>query len=330
MTERNLKKIFQAVLESVAAGDAMGLATEGKTREEIQKLYPVIEGLLPMDPNSSRKDEIPGTITDDMGQNLYLMNAYIADRRVTIENSVDALQKWVVETNGDRFMGPSSRHALQAIANGESVYTAGKNGTTDGGVMRMPSVVLCSSLQEPAKLDEAIKCACIPTHNTSSALIPAYAYAYALREALLGSDMETIIDTAIRISEEKLADMETIISGPSCAKRLAKIRSEMPYADEETFLDTIYSVYGTTLISIETYTAVMAIFMYCGKDVYRALRMAVGIGGDTDSIAALVGALCAAYAGGHNIPSEIVDTIAEVNALDCTKLASDAVEIFQK
>lgn len=328
--KRNLKAIFQAVLEAVATGDAMGLATEGKTREEIQKLYPVIDGLLPMDPDSSRKDEIPGTITDDMGQNLYLMNAYIADRRVTIENSVAALQKWVVEMNGDRFMGPSSRSALIAIQNGESVYTAGKRGTTDGGVMRMPSVTLCSPLQKPEQLDEAIKCACIPTHNTSSALIPAYAYAYALREALLGSDMDTIIDTAIRVSEEKLAEMEYIISGPSCAKRLAKIRSEMPYADEETFLDTIYSVYGTTLASIETYTATMAIFMYCGKDVYRALRMAVGIGGDTDSIAALVGALCAAYAGGHNIPQPIIETINRVNGLDCAKLAQDTVDVFQK
>lgn len=326
----NLEYVFRAVLEAVAVGDAMGLATEGKTREEINRLYPKIDGLLPMDAESSRKDEVPGTITDDMGQNLYLILAYLNDRRITIENSVTALQNWVDETNGDRFMGPSSRRALLAIQNGESVYTAGKSGTSCGAVMRMPSVTLCSNLHNTDQLDDAIACACVPTHNTSLALVPAFAYAYALREALLGGSMDNIVSTAIRIAEKKQASMDYVIAGPSCAKRLAKIRAEMPsYADEEDFMDTMYSVYGTTLASIETFTTVMAIFMYCGDDVYRAIRIAVGIGGDTDSIAALAGALCAAYASGHNIPQGIIDTISEVNGLDCGKLAHDIVKTFQ-
>ena len=227
-------------------------------------------------------------------------------------------------------MGPSSRRALIAIQNGESVYTAGIEGTSCGAIMRMPSVTLCANLKKPDQLGEAIACACVPTHNTSLALIPAFSYAYALREALLGNSLDVIIDTAIRVADEKEATMENIIAGPSCAKRLAKIRSEMSqYKDEESFLDSMYSVYGTTLASIETYTTVMAIFMYCGKDVYRAIRMAVGIGGDTDSIAALVGALSAAYAGEHNIPKSIINTINRINQLDCAKLANDIVNSFQ-
>ena len=329
--KKKMQNVFHAVLEAVAVGDAMGLATEGMTQEEIRRLYPVIDGLLPMAPNSSRKDEIPGTITDDMGQNLYLIRAYLSDKRITIESSVAALQNWVNEMNGDRFMGPSSRQALAAIQSGESVYTAGRNGTSCGAVMRMPAVTLCSNLQKPEYLDDAIACACVPTHNTSLALVPAFAYAYALREALLGGSMDAIIDAAIRVAEEKQASMEYVIAGPSCAKRLAKIRAEMPsFEDDESFMEVMYGVYGTSLASIETFTTVMAIFMYCGRDVYRAIQIAVGIGGDTDSIAALAGALCAAYASGHNIPKQIINTINEVNHLDCAELAHEIVETFQR
>lgn len=329
--KQKLQNTFQAVLEAVAVGDAMGLATEGRTQEEIREIYPVIDGLMPMDPNSSRKDEIPGTITDDMGQNLYLIRAYLSDKRITMKNSVNALQSWLDETNGDRFMGPSSRQALSAIQRGENIYTAGRNGTTCGAVMRMPSVTLCTNLQKTEQLDEAIACACIPTHNTSVALIPAFAYAYALREALLGSDMNKILDTCVRVAEEKQASMDYFIAGPSCAKRLAKIRSEIAtFPNEESFMDTMYNVYGTSPASIETFTAVMAIFMWCGKDVYHAIQMAVGIGGDTDSIAALVGALCAAYAGRHNIPAGIIQTISEINDLNCEELSQSIVKTFQR
>jgi len=327
--KNNLKRTFRAVLEAVAIGDAMGMATEGRTREEILRLYPVIDGFLPVQPDSKRKDEVAGTITDDMGQNLYLVKAYLTDRHITIENSLRGLEKWLYETDGDRFIGPSSRKALAAIRAGESVYTAGELGTSCGAVMRMPSVVLCTSLKSPDTLEDAIKCACIPTHNTTTALIPAFSYAYALREALLGKGMEEVMATAIRVAESKEKEMKQTC-GPSCARRLSRICSDIDrYTDETLLLDDLYYVYGSTLTSIDTFTSAMAIALYAGKDVYRAIRMSVSLGGDTDSIAALSGALSAAFAKGHNIPSHLIDTVHKVNHLDCAQLADEIVETFQ-
>ncbi len=325
-----LKNVFRCVLEAVAAGDAMGLATEGKTRKDIRKLYPVIDGLLPMDPDSRRKDEIVGTITDDMGQNVYLIRAYLADRHITIENSVRALEKWLQETNGDRFMGPSSRKALAAIREGQSVYLAGESGTSCGAIMRMPAVTLCTNLKSIDGLENAVKCACVPTHNTALALIPAFSYAFALREALLGGTADEILNTALRVADEKEREMNNPNGCPSCAMRLKRICGEMrQYPSEESFLDELYGVYGTTMASIDTYTSAVAIALYAGRDVFRAIRMSVGLGGDTDSIAALAGALSAAYAKGHNIPAGITKTIAEVNGLDCDLLADQIVTTFQ-
>ncbi len=325
----NLKQAFRAVLEAVAAGDAMGMATEGRTREDIKRLYPVIDGFLPIQPDSKRRDEIAGTITDDMGQNLYLIKAYLADRSITIENSVRGLEKWLYETNGERFIGPSSGKALAAIREGESVYIAGEKGTSCGAVMRMPSVVLCTNLKSPDALEDAVKCACIPTHNTAMALIPAFSYAYALREALLGKSAEAILAAAIREAENKEREMPQAC-GPSCARRLGRICADIGHdADEERFLDDLYYVYGSTLTAIETYTSAIAISLFAGTDVYRAIRMSVGLGGDTDSIAALSGALSAARARGHNIPEPIIRTISDVNHLDCAQLADEIVGTFQ-
>ena len=45
------------------------------------------------------------------------------------------------------------------------------------------------------------------------------------------------------------------------------------------------------------------------------------MGGDTDTIAALAGALSTAFVGSHNIPGDILETIKHVNHLDLAGLA---------
>jgi len=57
--------------------------------------------------------------------------------------------------------------------------------------------------------------------------------------------------------------------------------------------------------------------------VWLALRMGASVGGDTDTIAALSGALCAAYAGGHNIPGPILEEALRVNNLDLMGVCRD-------
>ncbi|NLH89721.1 MAG: hypothetical protein GX469_05290, partial [Treponema sp.] len=90
-------------------------------------------------------------------------------------------------------------------------------------------------------------------------------------------------------------------------------------------LDFIYYVYGTTLASVDVATAAMCIFLTAKEDVWLSIRMGASIGGDTDTIAALAGALSAAYALSHgqslNIPKAIVSEVLENNKLDFDRLA---------
>ena len=66
------------------------------------------------------------------------------------------------------------------------------------------------------------------------------------------------------------------------------------------------------------------------KCVIFALKLCASLGGDTDTVGALVGALCAAYAGSHNIPQNILDTVVANNHLDLEQVAQDIKATFWK
>jgi ADP-ribosylglycohydrolase len=53
----------------------------------------------------------------------------------------------------------------------------------------------------------------------------------------------------------------------------------------------LYYVYGNGLESIDCFTVAMAVFLAKGKDVFGALKLCASLGGDTDTVGALVGAL---------------------------------------
>ena len=74
----------------------------------------------------------------------------------------------------------------------------------------------------------------------------------------------------------------------------------------------------------------MTVFLAKGKDVFGALKLCASLGGDTDTVGALTGALCAAYAGGHNIPADLIRTVVENNHLDLEEVANGIENTFWK
>jgi len=99
---------------------------------------------------------------------------------------------------------------------------------------------------------------------------------------------------------------------------------------EENLRHLLYYVYGNGLESIDAFTVTMAVFLAKGEDVFGALKLCASLAGDTDTVGALTGALCAAYAGGHNIPREILDTVVENNHLELEQVAQDIKATFWK
>ncbi len=324
-------KLFEEILEALAVGDAMGMPTEFMTQKDIDQVFPTIQGLL--DPSYSyTHSELPfASVTDDTEQNLYLIHAYLASKAITVENSSAALSKWVVECDAiaKKYIGPSSLCALKAIEEGADPYFAGKNGTTCGGIMRTPALVLCSGNAGKEALLQNIKNGCIPTHHTSQAIEAAAAYGFALHSAILGKELEEILGAAQTGAAMALDSMEYVACAPSCSCRLQRLlQTVTPQTTPHQLREDLFYFYGTGLESVDIFTAVFATFLLAQKDVFRAICFASGLGGDTDTIAALAGALCTAYAGTHNIPQAITQKVLEENQLDICAVARQLQHIF--
>ncbi len=359
-------ELIRSVLEAFAVGDALGMPTEFMTRDAIRTRFGLVDRVLnPANDSQNHPDLAQGQVTDDTEQVLALLDEYMIKERVDASDTAYRLLRWMRESGAieKRYIGPSSRAALEAVERGEDPATTGMRGTTCGGIMRVPAAVLYwlskreapqfgapaaadPALADPASADpasadpaaydsflEAVVACCLPTHNTQPALEAAMGYAWALRHALersLASDCEPFASQQpvdlFAAAAAGAAEGRRRAPYPSCAPSLSArllLLESIPALMEspDALLDFLFDVYGTGLESIDVATAAISIASFCGRDAWLAIRMGASAGGDTDTIAALAGALCAAQAGRHEIPAAILAEVMSVNALDLSSVA---------
>ena len=185
-----LKDKAYAALCAFALGDAMGMPTELISPAEIKDFYGHVDTLIEPDPRHYHAvDMHRGMITDDTELTLEVMDALIRNGGVSVEAAVDTMLVWSKKCDvlNKTYLGPSSKRALEAIANGLDPAEAGKRGTTDGAPMRiLPIGILNAGDPERAADDAATFC--IPTHGSNIAMSAACAIAAAVAEALTEND----------------------------------------------------------------------------------------------------------------------------------------------
>ena len=322
--------LIRGILTAYAVGDAMGMPTEFMTRAEISSQLGFVDRLLEPSQSKNHPNLPKASITDDTEQVCALLEEYSKEDSIDPYITARRLLRWMKESNAIEkgYIGPSSRMALEAIERGESPEKAGKKGTTCGGVMRSPAAVLFAAARQ-RPLAYCIRACLIPTHNNQLAMEPAMAYGYALHAAICGKDIEEILREA-----EKGAEVaQTVPDSKGCPQCEASVMARLlhfkelasSFSSPDEIMDFIYYVYGTTLASVDVAAAAMCIFLTAKDDVWLSIRMGASVGGDTDTIAALAGALSAAYALSHgqsiNMPKAIVSDILENNKLDFDRLA---------
>ena len=291
-----------------ACGDAVGKATEFMTPQDIESRFGRINGLPDISKSLTHSDLPLYAVTDDTEQNLWLLRRYLKDKAVTIENTVDELLKWIDGTDAIKkhYIGPSSLKALQEIKNGEDPLKAGINGTTCGGIMRVPAAVFAARILN-LDLDTCIYNALVCTHNNSIALESAYAYAYALSYALAnpGCSNKDFLGKAKEGCTVGLSKAPWISAGASLLDRLIFLeKMDLRRYEEQAFKSFIYGVLGTGLPSYETASAVFALLLYT-DDPVKTMFLSAELGGDTDTI----GALACSLAGVRNLAAEMPEEI---------------------
>ncbi len=305
---------IDAALLSFACGDALGMGTEFMTRDQIERAFPDgVTRLLSQKDSQNHGNLTPGSVTDDTEQVAYLLERYRAKGQVTVADTVDALLVWIRETRAveKHYIGPSSLKALTAIENGADPATAG-TGTTCGGIMRIPAAVCFDPDQTMDRLRKNVRAALLPTHNTSEALEASGCYGAALLTALNGGTVAEVVEAALENGPltEALAPWRGCAASSAARIREAASWGRLP--DEELF-HRLYDLWGTGLPSADVCGAIFALFLAAEGSAYRAISLGASLGGDTDTIAALAGALTAAQAGHTDIPDHITGPVRAVN-----------------
>ncbi len=307
-----------------ACGDAVGKASEFMTLDDIAKEIGRVRGLV--DPKFSiTHGNMPSwAVTDDTEQNIWLLRRYLRDGNVTIANTVDELLKWIDATDAvnKHYIGPSSLKALEGIKKGRDPLQTGINGTTCGGIMRVPCAVFASYLLGK-DLDACIYNALVCTHNNSVALESAYGYAYALRLAidnlLAGDPGKTTCKALLEAAREGcrvgMSKAPWISASASLTARLDMIEGlDLGSWSDDRLKGFLYGVLGTGLPSYETSGAVFSLNIYT-NDPMRIMFLSAECGGDTDTIGALACSLCSLRNLDVNIPYSILQPVVERNGL---------------
>lgn len=277
----HLKHRFKGAVLGLAIGDALGMPVEGLSSGEIEANFGVIDDFIPS-PDGSKA----GEWTDDTQEMLILSESII--------NSVyldphDLSRRLVSAMNNGKLIkaGPTTRKAIYNLQMGGTWVNSGVDADTCGAAMRVAPIGLIYNFSF-GLVDKYAYIQSMVTHRGKAAIGGAVAVATAISCICHQYDRKNLLKEVITKTEK----YDKLVSG--------KIASG--------------SAEG---VSIYSWDAVPAAF-YCFlnfNSYEECVLNAVNMGGDTDSIGAMAGAMKGAEMGIHNIPKGWVDRVKETEYL---------------
>lgn len=319
-------------LAGLALGDALGMTTEFLTPQQITEHYGWVDSLVSAPPWHSHARLPRGRITDDTGQALALAGVYVREGTMSAEAAARALLRWADEQGEhlDLFLGPSTRRALAALRAGAGPRESGREGKTNGAAMRAAPI----GIVHPADFDGALRDvveAALPTHGTRAAISAAAAVAWAVAEAMRAdATVESVLERAMAGAVRGREHGAWVWTAP-LERRIALARRLVGEAeDERAALQALYDYVGVDLTVTESVPTAFGLVELAGGDPMRAVIYAANIGGDTDTIGAIAGAVCGALQGIEAIDGELLRQVEEVNRLGLGQVATDLAAIAGK
>jgi len=331
-------------LIAACAGDAMGAVTEMRTREQIIKKYKgyVKEFLSPPD-DVFAKGRKAGQVTDDFSMAYFLTKSFIKSKgKIDSESIKRGLLKWSEsEEYFVKFAGPTTKVALEHLKEGKEYDYQKETGmvnynskATNGSAMK----ILPVGLFNPGNVDKAIEDAvkvCKPTHNNNLSISGACAVAASLAKALEeNATLDGVIEAGIYGAEKGFkigTDMNKIAAGPSVSKRIklaVKIGKNAKNFDEA--LREIYDIIGTGIHVSEAVPAVYGILAAFNGDAEKCIIAGVNIGGDTDTVATMVGGIAGALKGTKSLPEDYIKILNDANDYNLEKTAEEIFNLVGK
>ena len=326
-------------LAGLALGDALGMPTQAMSPEQIRAVYGRITGLVDGDASQPYAPGMPaGSVTDDTEQALLVASLLVRGRgsssgrvalgAVEFSHALLAWEDSMIRRGSLDLLGPSTKAALERVRAGEDPLTVGGAGTTNGAAMRVTPIGIAMPTDDPEAFADAVWSSCQVTHATRQGFQSA---------ALVAAAVSLGIDTA-RSTSPNLRGLlwKAVTYVDSLPERgawtpdpdvVAATRRAMQLAANPALssLECLVEQVGTSVASAQ---AIPMAFALLARDPSpQALLDAANLGGDTDTIGAIAGAILGAALGGEVLPTDSLSRIEEVSHLGLPTVARELLEL---
>ena len=325
-------------LAGLALGDALGMPTQALSPQQIRAVYGRVTGLVDADASQPYAPGMAaGSVTDDTEQALLVASLLVASRgssaRVTLDahEFAHALLAWedsMIERGSLDLLGPSTKAALERVRGGEDPLAVGGEGTTNGAAMRVTPIGIAVSTADPEAFADAVWSSCRVTHATrqgfQSAALVAAAVSLGIDSARsTAPDLRALLWKAVTFVDSLPArGAWTPDPGVIAATRRAMQLSVNPASSS---LECLAQQVGTSVAS--AHSIPMAFALLARSPSPASLLDAANIGGDTDTIGAIAGAILGAALGVEVLDGCDLARVEEVSRLDLRSVASDLLAL---
>ncbi|MCU1725452.1 ADP-ribosylglycohydrolase family protein [Pseudomonas sp. 7P_10.2_Bac1] len=318
----------------LALGDALGMPTQSFSRAQIMARFGQITGLVDAPADQPIAPGMPrGSITDDTEQAI-LVAQLLVDSNGDIDPNTLAqrLIAWeaAMQAKGSQdLLGPSTKRAIEMILAGRSPEESGRYGTTNGAAMRITPVGIAADISHPDRFITAVIQACQVTHNTSLGIASAAAVAAVISSGINGKQLEHALNAGTEMAF--IAEHHGHwVAGGRIGPRIRWARRASLECNPDNVGDLLYDVIGTSVASQESVVAAFALAQRVASsnlNPFDALCIAASIGGDTDTIAGILGAMLGACAGLEHWPQPLIQQVKAVNNLKLETLVGQLLRL---
>jgi poly(ADP-ribose) glycohydrolase ARH3 len=315
VTPDRLRDKFEGALLGAMVGDALGAPVEGTDGRQLRALL----DRLPRMPAPERELNValfglitgnavmPGTAryTDDTQMTIGVAESLHA---VGDLDEADIARRFVANFQGHRGYGPGAYSVLMALRGGARWHDpaarlfGGVGSFGNGAAMRVAPIGLFFHTTDAATLREAAERSSVITHTHTlgkeGAVMQAAAVAAAVR-----SEPDQPFDPELfltMVSAHLRDDLDEYLEACDVIRRL------LPGSPE---VGEVGDALGSGIEAHRSVPAALYSFLAHHDSFAEAVRFAVCLGDDTDTVGAMCGAIVGAYRGASAIPQDWLDAL---------------------
>ncbi len=312
---------IEGCLLGLALGDSAGAPVEGKHPQDISRSG-LSRAQWPAFPGSKQA----GWYTDDTQVSLLLLESLLLSAQFSVDLFAERLVRASQGERVKRFgilrgTGVNFRNSVEALADNTPWNQSGQDSEGNGAAMRVAPLALFYSNDRPRLLPAVIEQSLV-THRKTEGILAAVALAVAISLETDPTAPQSLdeklrlLRNQVELAHETLMDdyqpylLETVPKRPVFFSMLDLLDESMVKSTEENARMIAAKAHkssrspirlGTESYALASVTTALAVGLNA-KDWFDAIVSIITLGGDTDTTAAMVGALAGARFGVQGLP----------------------------